>query len=440
MTREMTIDLRHVTRIEGHANIVVNVTDGTVSRCEWQVVEAPRFFEAMVRGRHYTEVARVVSRICGICSIAHTLAAIKATEAALGIAVTPQADRLRRILKHAENLDSHVLHALFLAAPDLLGEPSIFPLVTTRPEVVQLVLRLKRFAHEWGSLIGGRTTHPTRPVPGGFAEWPGRDELIQLRARLEREALPDVRAALEIFTTLMPRLPVFERPTEYVSLHAPGRYALHEGDELRCRLPDGSSTLVPVEHYRQVANEHVVPQSTAKYTRHRLSSYVVGALARFNNHHAQLHPEAKQAAQRLGLVPPLTNPYLNSAVQVVEMVHSVQDSIDQIDALLEGGLGSPEPGRPTRSGSGTAAVEAPRGLLVHHFEYDEDQRCLSGDCVIPTNQNHGNIQDDMEKLVPQLLAAGRSEKEIAHALEMLARAYDPCVSCSTHYLQVRFVR
>ncbi|MRR11503.1 hypothetical protein EG835_03290, partial [bacterium] len=160
MLQDINIDVHHLTRVEGHGNIRVNVTNGVVEHCEWQVPEAPRFFESMVRGRHYTEVARITSRICGICSVGHTLASVKATEAALGIDVTPQTTTLRTLLKHAENFDSHVLHVYVLVAPDLLGAPSVFPLVASHGEVVARALRLKRLAHEWGSLIGGRTTHP----------------------------------------------------------------------------------------------------------------------------------------------------------------------------------------------------------------------------------------------------------------------------------------
>jgi coenzyme F420-reducing hydrogenase alpha subunit len=256
---------------------------------------------------------------------------------------------------------------------------------------------------------------------------------------LEQEALPDVRTCADVFASLAPRLPIFDRTTEYVALTGPGEYPMVEGDYLGCLLPGSQTLLVPVAEYRSVANEYMVPQSTAKYARHRLGSYMVGAMARFNLHHARLRPEAREIAHRLGLVAPLTNPYLNTAAQVVEIMHGIRESMDLLDELISGGLGSPEPGLPTRYGPGTAAVEVPRGLLVHRYEYDEDHICRGADCVIPTNQNHGNIQRDMEVLLPRLLAENRTEKEIERAFELLARAYDPCVSCSTHYLQVRFI-
>ncbi|MBI4861719.1 MAG: nickel-dependent hydrogenase large subunit [Candidatus Riflebacteria bacterium] len=438
MSKNISINVHHVTRIEGHGNIQVNVTDGKIEKCEWQVPEAPRFFEAMVRGRHYSEVARITSRICGICSVGHTLASIKATEHALGIQVTPQVKKLRQLLKHAENFDSHILHVLFLATPDLLAVPSVFPLVATHPDVVKLALRLKRFGHEWGSLIGGRTTHPTRPIPGGFGELPTTEELKKLRERFDTEALPDALKALEVFVSLAPKFPRFDRPTEYVALHSEEEYGLYLGD-ISCCMPDGKKEIVEVSDYRKVTNEHVVPQSTAKYTRHRLGSYMAGALARFNNNHDQLHPEARRVADKLALEPVVTNPYLNTAAQAVEVVHSAYESMRLLDELIDEGIEEEPLAKPTRHGQGAGGVEVPRGILFHDYVYDENHICQSGNCIIPTNQNHANIQLDMEKLVPEMLAASRSEKEMELQLEMLVRAYDPCVSCSTHYLDVTFV-
>ncbi len=438
MTKDLRIRIHHLTRVEGHGNIVVNVANGKVETCEWQVPEAPRFFEAMIRGRHYTEVARITSRICGICSVGHTLASLKATEEALAIPVSDQTRRLRELLKHAENVDSHVLHVYFLAAPDLLDVPSVFPLVESHGDVVARALRLKRLAHEWGSLIGGRTTHPTTAVPGGFSKLPTERELAQLRERLVA-ALPDVRATLETVASLAGKIPAFDRPTEYIALSADADYGLYDG-LVQTLLPDGTTQRYPVGFYRSITNEYMVETSTAKWARHQLESYAVGALARFNNNFGLLHPEAKQAAAALGLAPICTNPYLNTVAQVVEIVHGVHDSLRLIDELLAAGIADEVPAKPTRFSSGAGAVEVPRGILFHEYAYDKSGTCLGGNCVIPTNQNHANIQRDFEKLVPELLAADRSEHEIALGLEMLVRAYDPCISCSTHYLDVTFVR
>lgn len=436
-TQDVKISVHHLTRVEGHGNIVVDVRKGKVEKCEWHVPEAPRFFEAMIRGRHYTEVGRITSRICGICSVGHTLASLKATEAALGIQISEQTFQLRTLLKHAENFDSHILHVYFLAAPDLLGVPSVFPLVATHGPVVARALRLKRLGHEWGSLLAGRTTHPTKAVPGGFSSLPTRKELEELKAKM-LAAIPDLEETLKTVSALAPKFPAFDRPTEYIALASDKTYAVYDGDIQSC-MPDGKKQRYKVADYRKVTNEFMTPLSTAKYCKNKLQSYAAGALARFNNNYDLLHPEAKKVAQALGMKPVCGNPYLNTAAQVVEVVHTFHDSLRIVDELIKSGVKDEQPVKPTKFGTGAGATEVPRGILFHEYSYDKDGMCTGGDCIIPTNQNHANIQKDFDKLLPEMLAGGKSEKQIELAMEMLVRAYDPCISCSTHYLDVKFV-
>ncbi|OVE73635.1 hypothetical protein BVX94_03260 [bacterium B17] len=444
MSKNVDINVNHVTRVEGHGNIVVNVTDGTVEKCQWQVPEAPRFFEAMVRGRHYSEVARITSRICGICSVGHTLASLKASEAALGIENTEQTILLRRILKHAENFDSHVLHVYFLVAPDLVGAPSVFPLAATHTDVVKRALRMKRVGHEWGSVIGGRTTHPTRAVVGGFSSLPGaartvreaEGNLMELKQKI-LDVVPDAVETAKLLVDLAGNIPAFERETEYVGLVDDVEYGMYDG-KIGCLQPDGSLEIVEVADYRSVTNEYIVEQSTAKYAKHNLGSYMAGALARININYDRLHPEAKKVAEMLGFKNICFNTYMNSVAQFIEAVHSAYMTVGMIDELLEMGLKDEKLVGPTKFSRGAGATEVPRGILFHEYEYDQDGFCTMGNCIIPTNQNHGNIQLDMEKLVPEMLEAGKDEKEMELTLEMLVRAYDPCISCSTHYLDVEF--
>jgi sulfhydrogenase subunit alpha len=438
MTQNMSINVHHLTRVEGHGNIVVDVKNGKIEKMQWQVPEAPRFFEAMVRGRHYTEVARITSRICGICSIGHTLASVKATENALGIKISPQTFNLRTLIKHAENFDSHILHIYFLVAPDLFSVPSVFPLVPTHTEVVVRALRMKRLGHEWGSLLGGRTTHPNRVIPGGFAEYPTEEELKTLRQRLVN-LQPDLDATVQTVLSVADKLPAFERPTEYMALSSDKEYALYDG-VIQTVMPDGKKERWPVSGYKSCTNEYVVTQSTAKYTKNKMGSYMAGALARFNNNYDLLNPEAKKLAEALKFKPLCFNPYMNSVAQLVEVVHSVKDSIRLIDEVLGAGYKPEELAKPTKYGQGQGSVEVPRGILFHEYGYDKDGMCTGGNCIIPTNQNHANIQLDLEALVPKLLAANKDEKAMELGLEMLVRAYDPCISCSTHYLKVEFKR
>jgi len=427
--KHINVNVDHVTRVEGHGNIVVNVKEGKIEDCKWEVVEAPRFFEAFVRGRKYAEVAHIVSRICGICSVGHTLCSLQATEAALGVKISDQTRLLRRILIQGENLQSHVLHAYFLAAPDFVGAPSVFPLVKTHPDVVLRALRMKKLANDLCDVFGGRTVHPITPAVNGFTKLPEIKEIKDIRKRLV-DATADLEATLQLFKTL--KIPDFKRETEYISLKSKEEYALYEGV-----IASTDAGTTPVENYRSWTNEYLVPHSTAKYTKHVRDSYMVGALARFNNNYAQLSPKAKKTAEELGLKAPCHNPFMNTVAQVVEAVHAVDEGIRLIDELLDTGLKEEDRRILLKAGRGVGAVDVPRGILFHDYTYDKNGICQEANCIIPTNQNHANIQKDMETLLPQIL--DRPQEGIRLMLEMLVRAYDPCISCSTHLLKVEFV-
>ena len=422
------INVHYITRVEGHGDIVLNAVDGKIEELKWKVIEAPRFFEAMLRGRNYNDVPIIASRICGICSIAHTIASVKAVEAAFGINPTEQTIILRKLLHNAEYLESHVLHTLFLAAPDYLGVPSVFPLVETHKEVVVMALRLKKLAYNLAEIIAGRKTHPLGCVVGGFAVTPDLNKLKEIKNRLEA-ARGDFEIIVKLFQTL--KVPEFDRETEYIALRDSRDYALVSGD-----LASSDSKTLPVSSYLEVTNEFCVPWSTAKYTRHKRDSYMVGALARFNLNYKQLLPQAKKVAADLGLQAPNHNPYMITIAQLVESIHVLEDSINIIDSLSASGLKEEAPLVKVRAGRGVGAVEAPRGLLIHDYTFDEKGILTQANCIIPTNQNHNNIQKDMEALVPNIL--NLTEDEIRLKLEMLVRAYDPCVSCSTHALKVSF--
>ncbi len=424
MNDEKIIRLNHVTRVEGHGNISIKIRDGRVEECQWQVVEAPRFFEAMLRGRKWYEVAHITSRICGICSIGHTLTSLKATEKAMDVAISEQTERLRRLLMHAENLQSHVLHLGYLVLPDLLGVPSVIPLASTHKEEVLRVVRLHRLANEMSDILGGRTTHPQRPVVGGFARWPIVKELEEIRNRLE-QAVPDVKAVASLFKELAGKLPRFSRETEYIALKHPNEYAIYEGD---IASTDGGTW--PVNHYKEITNEYLAPHSTAKFTRHKRSSYMVGALARLNLNYDQISPGAKEVAADFGLRPTNCNPFMNNIAQLVEVVHCFDESIGLIDDLVKDGIRDEMPLVSIKAGRGSAATEVPRGILFHEYEYNKDGECVWANCIIPTNQNHANIQEDLEALIHQIRDQHKDEIELK--AEMLVRAYDPCISCSTH--------
>ena len=431
----MSISVHYVTRVEGHGNIYVNVKDGTVTKCEWNVSEAPRFFESMVVGRKWSELHHITSRICGICSIGHTLTSLKATESAMGIAISKQDLKLRKLALHAENMQSHVLHAGYLVLPDLMGAGSVIPLASSNPSEVRTVIRLHRLANEMSDMICGRTTHPQRLIPGGFSKIPTEKELANLKKRL-RDSIPDVQAVANLFRQLVHKFPDFERETEFIALTAPDEYALYEGT-----LSSTDTKGAPVGEYLSYTNEYIVPISTAKRAKHARDSYMVGALARLNNNYDKLSPMAKQVAEMFNLKPICHNPYMNSVAQLIEVVHGIEDSIRLINELEADGLTKqPYYHRPeikAKAGRGISATEVPRGLLIHDYTYSENGICTKANCVIPTNQNHGNIEQDMKAILPKIIK--KPKKEIELTLEMLVRAYDPCISCSAHYLNVHFV-
>lgn len=430
------IKINHITRVEGHGNIIVDVKDGKIEKVLWEIIEAPRFFEAMVRGRHYTEVARITSRICGICSVGHSITSVKATENALKIEISEQTEMLRKILLHSENFDSHILHIYFLVAPDLFGVPSVFPLLDGAKEVVLRALKMKNLAHQWGAILAGRTTHPTKIIPGGFSFLPTMEDLKRIK-EIILELIPDIEETVKLVSSVLEKVPKFERETEYMALYNGKEYALYDG-EIQTVLPDGKISRYPVEKYKECTKEYLVSHSTAKFTKNNLESLMVGALARFNNNYKFLHKEAKMVAEKFGLKPLCFNPFFNTIAQVVECVHSLYDSLDLIEVLLKEGIKEENIQEPKNFGKGIAVVEVPRGILMHEYEYDEDGFCKGANCIIPTNQNHGNIQKDMESYLPFILKENIPQKELELKLKMLVRAYDPCISCSTHFLKVNF--
>ncbi len=426
----VNVNVHHLTRVEGHGNIIVDVKNGELVKCQLDIVEAPRFFEAMLRGRPYNEASHITSRICGICATGHATASLRATENALGVEPTEQTELLRKLLFHGEIIDSHVLHVYMLVAPDFFGVGSVIPLAESHPEVVLRALRIKKLSGDLCAMISGRHTHPIAMTVGGFTHLPTVKEMLAMRERLvaAREDLDETIALLKTLPW-----PQFERETEYVSLQKDDEYAFIDG---RIATTDGFTYEIP--EYLQVTNEYCVPHSTAKHAKHNRDSYMVGALARFNNNYHQLHPRAKAAAGELGMEPIVTNSFLNSAAQAVEMVHCVEDSIILIDELVDRGL-KEEPLYQFQGmgGDGVGSCDVPRGILFHSYEIDDAGLIQGANCIIPTGQNYANMEADMRALVPQIL--DRPQDEITHLMEMLIRAYDPCISCSTHFLDVKFV-
>ena len=424
MKTTRTITINRMSRVEGHGNIKIRIQDGNLEEARWEVVETPRFFEAMLVGKRWENAPWISGRICGICSIGHTLASIRAVENCFGIVPKPQTEKLRLLLKHMETLQSHILHLYFLAAPDFFGVGSVFPLIHSHPDVVQRAARIKQLANDLCDSVGGRRMHPMRTVVGGFTMLPDITELEQFNLRL-KTVTDDLLQTAELFRTFV--IPDFSRETEFVSLGGSGEYPFIGGD-----LVSTDGVRNKEYEYKTMTNEYLVSQSTSKWSRLSRQSFAVGALARLNNNFNCLHPRARELATSFGLKPVNHNPFMNIVAQLVECVHVVMDSSDLIDELTGSPWQEPRQAVIPRSGHGVGAVEVPRGILYHAFDFDDDGRITRCDCVIPTSQNHANIQYDLQALTGHYAAKGAPDREIELIAQMLVRAYDPCISCSVH--------
>jgi len=434
MGKSLDINVHHLTRVEGHGNIVVRASDGKVEKCVLEIVETPRVFESMIEGLSWRDTAMLTCRICGICSTGHTTASIQATDDAFGTQITPEVLALRKLMLLTEEIQSHVLHVYFLAAPDALGAPSVIPLAASNPDVVKMALKLKKMGNVISDALAGRHVHPIAMVPGGWTYIPPKKALLKIKQYME-SCDADVDAGVELIASVADKFPNFEREREDLSLTHPDEYAFYNG-----QLKSSKAGVIDIHDYEQFIHEKCVQHSTSKHAYNVDESLAVGALARFNNNHTQLNERGQKAAETIGLEAPCYNPYANNFAQTVEIAHCFDEAMKLVDQLLEMDLSEATlaPNVVPKAGRGIGLTEVPRGLLVHDYTYDEHGVCTKANCVIPTGMNLGNVDRDMQKYVPEVIDT-RSQDEIAHDLEMMVRSYDPCISCSVHLLKVDWV-
>jgi coenzyme F420-reducing hydrogenase alpha subunit len=410
--------------VEGHGDLVLDIKNKKIEKLQFRIPESPRFFEAMLVGRNYDEPSHITSRICGICGVSHTSASIRATEAAMDISPSKQTILLRKLIFHSELIQSNALHVFYLAAPDFFGVGSVFPLAETDPEVVNIAIRIKKTANDIVRIIGGRAVHPIRTVVGGFTKLPSEAEMHKMRDML-KSIYPDIEKTVNVLKSI--KIPQFERKTEYISISDTCEYAVYDGN-----MRSSYGWEIDNQDYLDRLKEKVVKHSTGKHCFTENGTYMVGALSRFNNNHQKLSSLARRYAEELGLKAPCHNTYMNNIAQFIEIVHCIDDSIRLIGEILEDGLS--EEGAMAevkiKGGRGVGIVEAPRGMLIHDYTYSDEGRIIKANLIIPTNQNYANVEEDLKLLVQSIV--DKSEDDIRLACEMMIRAYDPCISCSTH--------
>jgi sulfhydrogenase subunit alpha len=422
-----TIVIDHLARVEGHGGITVELEGDAVQNVRFDVFEGARLLEGLVRGRRYDEISPIVSRICAICSAAHSLTSLKATENAFGVQVSPQTDLLRELLMRGESIESHALHLFFLAVPDYLDRPSAIAVAAEHPAAVMLGLRLKRLGNLIQETIGGRAIHPVNAVPGGFGKVPSVDRLIALRGALI-EAIPDAEAMLDLIASL-PDAGFCHTPTAYAALDSPDSDRYYAGDQLMI-VSNGDRATIPAADYRSLTNEKPVAHSHAKHSSFHGKPFMVGSLARLTVNPARV----TAASDKLKLAIPSDNPMDNNKAQALELVNDLALALDMVERLIHDGVQDEGcvPITP-RAGTGVGITEAPRGLLVHSYTYDDRGSVVAADVITPTAMNAASLEQHLRKTVEQ--SAERDEATLKKKLQMIARAYDPCISCSVHLIR-----
>ena len=420
-----TINLNHITKIEGHAKLAIEIEKNKIKKCELSSIEGSRYFEGLLKGKKYFEAHEITSRICGICSCAHTVAANMAVERALGIETSHQTKQLNKLLMLGERIRSHAAHLYFLALPDYLGYESAIAMLPKYKNEVQSAIRIMQSGNNIVRIIGGRDMHPVAASVGGYRNIPTKENLNIIVAdikNLKKEAI----ATAELFSTLT--LYEYEHDCEFFSLKDEKEYAMLEGSLV------SEKTKFEQYEYLDYFKEYHSPYSTANFVVKDNKPYMTGALARFNNNFSQLSEDAKKVIEKSKIKFPNKNPFTNNFAQAVELVHCMDQVIQIIQELEpeEEGIEKPK----TMSGRGIAAIEVPRGLLFHDYTIEEGV-IVKANIITPTAQNLKVIEDEIKDMLPGLLKLEKEEK-INMEIEKLIRAYDPCFSCSSHFLEVEW--
>lgn len=424
MTRK-TIKVDYLARVEGEGALHVNINGSKVEDVRLEIFEPPRFFEAFLQGRHFTETPDIVARICGICPVAYQMSAVHALENALGVKVSGALRDMRRLLYCGEWIESHVLHIYMLHAPDFLGYESAIDMAKDHRAVVERGLQMKKAGNELLRVLGGREIHPINVRVGGFYKAPPRRELAALLDSMKwarDAAIETVRWAAGL------DFPDFDRDYEFVALHHGDEYPMNEG-----RIVSSAGLDIDVGDYEAHFEERHVPHSTALHSAIReRGSYFTGPMARFNLNHALLAPAARDLAREVGLVAPCRNPFKSILVRAIEVLHAFDEAVRLIESYEPPATPAVEitPG----AGTGCGCTEAPRGILFHRYRLDEAGLIAEARIVPPTSQNQAMIEEDLRDLVERNIEM--ADQELQHKCEQSIRNYDPCISCATHFLKL----
>ncbi len=423
--RSRTIKVDYLARVEGEGSIYIKTKDGQVVDLRVSIFEPPRFFEAFLRGRRYSEAPDITARICGICPVAYQMSSTHAMERIFGVHVGGSLRELRRLLYAAEWIESHALHVLMLHAPDFLGYQSVIEMAADYPELVQKGLKLKRVGNDLLEVLGGREVHPINVRVGGFYSVPPKHALTPFIARLEeaRDIAVEITRWVATFD-----FPDFEQDYEFVALRHPDEYPMNEG-----RIVSNKGIDIDISEYEDTFEEIHVAHSNALQSRVKgRGSYMVGPLARFNLNFDRFPTEIQDLVKELGYPLPYRNPFMSIIARAVEIVYACEESLRIIKEYEP-------PEQPfveyeVRSGVGYGCTEAPRGILYHRYVLDENGIIQDARIVAPTSQNLRRMEDDLYVFAPTLL--DMPLEQATWLCEQAIRNYDPCISCATHFLDL----
>lgn len=423
--RTRTIKVNYLARVEGEGALYVKTKGKKVTDVKFRIFEPPRFFEAFLRGRKFTEAPDITARICGICPVAYQMSACHAMENACGVKVDDPVRALRRLLYCGEWIESHTLHVYMLHAPDFLGYESAIHMAKDYPEIVERGLKLKKVGNDIMTLLGGREIHPVNVCVGGFYRAPTKRELNTVIEKLNwaRDAAVDtVRWVSDL------HFPDFEKDYEFVALSHPDEYPLNEG-----RLVSNKGLDIDVAEYDDhFAEEHVAHSNALHSVLKERGEYFVGPLARYNLNFDRLSPLAKESAMSAGVGAVCRNPFQSIIVRSVEIVYACDEALRIIE-----GYEKPEKSRADvnpGAGMGYGCTEAPRGILYHRYRIDEHGVILDAKIIPPTSQNQKTIESDLYYFVERNLELPK--EKLTLQCEQAVRNYDPCISCATHFLKL----
>ena len=424
-----TIKVDYLARVEGEGAMYVKIEKGQVAGVELRIYEPPRFFEALLRGRRHDEAPDITARICGICPVAYQMSACHAIEAACGITVDGPLRELRRLLYCGEWIESHTLHVYMLHAPDFLGYDGAVAMARDFPEIVQRGLRLKKAGNAIVSLLGGREVHPINVRVGGFYRAPSRNELRGLKDELEWARDAARKTALWVAGF---EYPDFERDYELVALSHPDEYPFNEG-----RIVSNRDLDIAIGQFEDhFTEEHIEHSNALHCVLEGRGAYFVGPMARYSLNHDRLSPLAREVASEAGLGPVCRNPFRSIIVRAVEILYACDEALRIIESY-------DEPESPTvdfapRAGVGHGCTEAPRGILYHRYQLDENGIITDAQIVPPTSQNQKTIEEDLERFVAPRV--DMATDALTWQCEQAIRNYDPCISCATHFLNLQIDR